>query len=171
MTTKHTSDSTLTSRPGSLLTIRSPSPSGQGTEWKTTYARYLAAKLAQRCIDDYGNRIPILLSLGDFTTAPDLEGLITAQLMNHYGVRNVSTAGSPAPHASGPRILDGFDEMKFAMAPHEFNHISAQMRKTAAINPRILLLGRPDSIETDEEKATADQLQALNLGSGGVVNR
>lgn len=49
-------------------------------------------------------------------------------------------------------IFDGFDEMKFAMAPNEFNFISAQMRQTAATNPRLLLLGRPDSIESEEEE-------------------
>jgi hypothetical protein len=130
---------------------------------KTTYARFLAAQLAQRCIEDYGNRIPILLNLGDFTTALDLETLITTQLMNHYGIKNISTMSFRLLNAERRfiLILDGFDEMKFAMAPHEFNHISAQMRKTAAANPRILLLGRPNSIQSEEEqlRLTSSKLQ------------
>lgn len=61
---------------------------------KTTYARYLAYTLAMKCQGDYGSRIPILLSLGEFTTAPNLETLIVTQLTNHYGVRYLSTTAS-----------------------------------------------------------------------------
>jgi hypothetical protein len=120
---------------------------------KTSYARYLASVLAQRCLHDYGSRIPILLNLGDFTTAPDLEQLVVSQLANLYGVRYISATAFRLLNARHRfvLILDGFDEMKFAMAPNDFNFISAQMRKVAAVNPRLLLLGRPDAVETDEE--------------------
>jgi hypothetical protein len=120
---------------------------------KTSYARYLASVLAQRCLQDYGSRIPILLNLGDFTTAPDLEQLVVSQLANLYGVRYISAAAFRLLNARHRfvLILDGFDEMKFAMAPNDFNFISAQMRKVAAVNPRLLLLGRPDAVETDDE--------------------
>jgi hypothetical protein len=53
---------------------------------KTSYAKFLSAALAQKCLEDYGSRIPILLNLGDFTTAPNLETLIFSQLTNFYGV-------------------------------------------------------------------------------------
>jgi hypothetical protein len=74
-------------------------------------------------------------------------------LTNFYGVRYFSAAAFRLLNARHRfvLILDGFDEMKFAMAPNDFNYISAQMRKTAAINPRLLLLGRPDAVETDDE--------------------
>jgi SAM-dependent MidA family methyltransferase len=52
---------------------------------KTSYARFLSAVLAQKCLEHYESRIPILLSLGDFTTAPDLESLIFTQLTNFTG--------------------------------------------------------------------------------------
>jgi hypothetical protein len=121
---------------------------------KTSYARYLASELAQNCQKDYGSRIPIVLNLGDFTTAPNLETLIFSQLTNFYGVRHFSAAAFRILNAQHRfiLILDGFDEMKFAMAPNEFAYISAEMRKVAAINPKLILLGRPDSIETDEEE-------------------
>jgi hypothetical protein len=121
---------------------------------KTTYARYLARTLALKCQKDYASRIPVLLSLGEFTTAPNLETLIVTQLTNHYGVRYLSAAAFRLLNKRHRfvLILDGFDEMKFAMAPNEFNFISAQMRQAAAVNPRLLLLGRPDSIESDDEQ-------------------
>jgi hypothetical protein len=134
---------------------------------KTSYARYLASILARRCLDDYGSRIPILLNLGDFTSAPDLEQLVVIQLANVYGVRYFSAAAFRLLNARQRfiLILDGFDEMKFAMAPNDFNFISAQMRKTAAVNPRLLLLGRPDAVETDEEarRLTSSKIHLNNV--------
>src|ERR1043165_993227 len=129
---------------------------------KTTYARFLARTLALKCLEDYAARIPILLSLGEFTTAPNLETLIVAQLTNHYGVRHLTGPGFRLLNKSHRFVLifDGFDEMKFAMAPNEFANISAQMRQAAAINPRLLLLGRPGSIETAEEE---DRLTSSRL--------
>jgi hypothetical protein len=121
---------------------------------KTSYARFLASILAENCSREYGSPIPILLNLGEFTTAPDIETLIVAQLANHYGVRFVSSAAFRLLNTQGRfvLILDGFDEMKFAMAPNDFNFISAQIRKAASVNPKLLLLGRPDSIESGEEQ-------------------
>jgi hypothetical protein len=96
-----------------------------------------------------------------------LETLITAQLANHYGVRFLSTAAFRLLNADHRFvvILDGFDEMKFAMAPNDFNHISAQIRNTAAVNSKLLLLGRPDSIESEEEETrlTSSRFHALPL--------
>ena len=134
---------------------------------KTSYSKFLASVLAQKCCENYGARIPILISLGEFTTAPDLETLITAQLTNHYGVRFFSTAAFRLlnAHHRFVIILDGFDEMKFAMAPNDFNHISAQIRKTAAVDSKLLLLGRPDSIESEEEatRLTSSRFHTIPL--------
>jgi NACHT domain len=134
---------------------------------KTSYSKFLASVLAKQCCDNYGAPIPILLNLGEFTTAPELETLITAQLANHYGVRFFSTAAFRLLNAYHRfvLILDGFDEMKFAMAPNDFNHISAQIRNTAAVNSKLLLLGRPDSIESEEEESrlTSSRLHTVPL--------
>jgi hypothetical protein len=134
---------------------------------KTSYCKFLASVLAQRCCENYGARIPLLLSLGEFTSAPDLETLFTAQLSNYYGVRFCSTAAFRLlnTYHRFVLILDGFDEMKFAMAPNEFNHISAQIRNMAAVNSKLLLLGRPDSIENEEEasRLTSSRLPTIPL--------
>jgi hypothetical protein len=134
---------------------------------KTSYARFLACQLAERCQKDYSARIPILLNLGDFTSAPDLESYILIQLANFYGVRFMSSASFRVLNGAQRfvLILDGFDEMKFAMAPHEFNYISSQIRKVAAENPKLLLLGRPSAIQSDDEeqRLTTQKLQLTNL--------
>ena len=38
------------------------------------------------------------------------------------------------------------------LAPNEFNYISSEIRKVAEANSKLLLLGRPGSIETEEEE-------------------
>lgn len=164
----HSSD--LHSRIEDWLTSDKPNPiaiwAGYGMG-KTSYARYLASVLAQKCLVDYGSRIPILLNLGDFTMAPDIETLVVTQLANFYGVRYFSAAAFRLLNARQRfiLILDGFDEMKFAMAPNDFAFISAQMRKTAAVNPRLLLLGRPDAVETGDEvnRLTSATLHLQNI--------
>src|SRR5262249_15648575 len=50
-------------------------------------------------------------------------------------------------------ILDGFDEMKFAMAPNDFAFFSAEIRKAAKANSHLLILGRPDVLETEDDAA------------------
>ena len=134
---------------------------------KTSYARFLAAALAEKCLKDYGAKIPILLNLGDFTTAPNLKSLIFNQLANFYGVRFLSSIAFRILNEQQRfvLILDGFDEMKFAMAPNEFNYISSEIRKVAEANSKLLLLGRPGSIETEEEeqRLTSSTLQIQSL--------
>src|SRR4029077_13713645 len=100
-------------------------------------------------------------------TAPDLESLIFNQLANLYGVRNLSAIAFRILNRDNRfvLILDGFDEMKFAMAPHEFDYISSEIRKVAAVNSKLILLGRPGSIETEEEerRLTSSKLQVQQL--------
>jgi hypothetical protein len=102
---------------------------------KTTYARFLASVLAERCLIDYGSRIPILLSLGEFTTAPDVETLIVTQLQNHYGVRFISSTSFRQLNAQGRfvLILDGFDEMNSQW--HRMNSISSRRKSEKLRQP------------------------------------
>jgi hypothetical protein len=134
---------------------------------KTSYARFLACQLAKRCQENPNARIPILLNLGDFTTAPDLESYLLIQLTNFYGVRFLSSASFRILNNAKRfiLILDGFDEMKFAMAPHDFNFISSQIRGMTADNSKLLLLGRPSAIQSDDEelRLTSSRLQLPNL--------
>ena len=120
---------------------------------KTSYARYLAATLARTCLDEYGSRIPILLSLGDFTTAPNIETLIFSQLTNFYGIRDFSIGAFRLLNRQHRfvLILDGVDEMKFAMAQNEFAYFAAELRKSGKDNPKLLILGRPDVLVSEDD--------------------
>src|SRR5262249_24753493 len=122
---------------------------------KTSYARFLAATLAKECLKDYGYKIPVLLSLGDFTTAPSIETLIFSQLTNYYAVRAFSAIAFKSLNKTKRLVLifDGFDEMKFDMAPNEFAYFASELRKSAMENPRLLILGRPDVLVSEEDSA------------------
>jgi hypothetical protein len=137
---------------------------------KTSYARFLAAALAERSLADYQNPLPILINLGEFTTAPNIEALISSQLTNYYGVRHFSSSAFNQLNKSGRFILifDSFDEMKFAMAPNDFAYFSAELRKLSQDNPRLILLGRPDVIESDED---AQRLLTSKMQSHHLVVR
>jgi predicted NACHT family NTPase len=122
---------------------------------KTSYATFLAAALAEQFNSDPANRIPILIPLGDFYTAPRLDGLFANVLTNEWGVHGYNFNTFWNLHEAGRFliILDGFDEMKHAMTKAEFMAIAKEIRKLIIPNSKVILLGRPDAIVSDEEHA------------------
>jgi len=120
---------------------------------KTSYATFLASTLAEAFLADHSNRIPILIPLGDYYTSPRIDGLFSNVLTNEYGVHGYNFNTFWNLHEAGRFviILDGFDEMKHAMTRNEFNAISKEIRKLILSNSKIILLGRPDAIISDEE--------------------
>jgi hypothetical protein len=80
---------------------------------KTSFCRQYAAQLGRRWLADPDrNRIPILISLGDYAKAMNLEQLVTDFLVNRYGIQAGYDAFSRF-NADGRLVLlfDGFDEM------------------------------------------------------------
>ncbi|MGJ5179604.1 restriction endonuclease [Bradyrhizobium oligotrophicum] len=138
------------------LTQQSPKPiaiwAGYGMG-KTSYATFLAHELALNFLRDPTGRIPILIPLGDFYTAPRLDGLFANVLTKDSGVHGYNFNTFWNLHEAGRFviILDGFDEMKHAMTRAEFANISREIRKLCLPNSRVLLLGRPDAIISGEE--------------------
>jgi hypothetical protein len=122
---------------------------------KTSYAAFLASKLATSYLADPTQRIPILVPLGDYYTSPRLDGLFANTLTRDSGVHGYNFNTFWNLHEAGRFviILDGFDEMKHAMTKAEFAAISKEIRKLILPNSKILLLGRPDAIVTGEEHA------------------
>ncbi|MBR0757606.1 restriction endonuclease [Bradyrhizobium jicamae] len=120
---------------------------------KTSYASFLASQLAADFLSDAAGRIPILIPLGDFYTAPRLDGLFANILTKDNGVHGYNFNTFWNLHEAGRFviILDGFDEMKHAMTRSEFIAISKEIRKLCLPNSRVLLLGRPDAIVSGEE--------------------
>jgi hypothetical protein len=126
---------------------------GYGTG-KTSYARFLAAALARTCLDEPGSRIPILLSLGDFTTAVSIVNVVFNQLSAYFGVRDFSIGAFKLLNKQRRFVLifDGFDEMKFAMAQNEFAYFSDELRSFGKDNPKLLILGRSDIFTSDDDR-------------------
>ena len=133
---------------------------------KTSYAKYLAATLARACLDEYGSRVPILLNLGDFTTAPSIETLIFSQLTNYYGIREFSVGAFKLLNKQRRfvLILDGVDEMKFAMAQNEFAYFSGELRNSAKENPKLLILGRPDVMVSEDDASRLLSSKIVSYG-------
>jgi hypothetical protein len=86
---------------------------GSGKTWFCQRYAYLAAR--RYLADPVHNRIPILITLRDYSRAYDVEQLITDAVANRYGV------GLPAGYKTFARlseagrlllIFDGFDEME-----------------------------------------------------------
>lgn len=120
---------------------------------KTSYASFLASELADKFLEDPTNRIPIFIPLGDYYTAPRLDGLFASVLTGDNGVYGYNFNTFWNLHEAGRFvvILDGFDEMKHAMSRAEFSAISREIRKLVIPNSKVLLLGRPDAIISGEE--------------------
>jgi len=120
---------------------------------KTSYAMFLASTLATEFSSDRTKRIPILIPLGDFYTAPRIDGLFANVLTNEFGVHGYNFNTFWNLHQAGRFviILDGFDEMKHAMTKAEFSAIAKEIRKLIIPRSKVILLGRPDAIVSDEE--------------------
>lgn len=120
---------------------------------KTSYAKYLAAELASNFLADSSERIPIYVPLGDYYTSPRLDGLLSNVLTNNNGVHGYNYNTFLNLHEAGRFviILDGFDEMKYAMSSAEFHAISLEIRRLVRPNSKVILLGRPSAILSGEE--------------------
>src|ERR1700722_374088 len=120
---------------------------------KTSYAKYLAAELAGKFLSDSSERIPIYVPLGDYYTSPRLDGLLSNVLTNNNGVHGYNYNTFLNLHEAGRFviILDGFDEMKYAMTSAEFHAIALEIRRLIRPNSKVILLGRPSAIISGEE--------------------
>ncbi len=81
---------------------------------KSSVALYLTYKLAKKYLEDpVNNRIPLFVSLRDYSKAINIQQLITDLLINHYGVQIQGFGVFQKFVETGKMVLifDGFDEM------------------------------------------------------------
>jgi WD40 repeat protein len=86
---------------------------GSGKTWFCQHYAYLAAK--RYLADSTHHRIPILISLRNYSRAYDVEQLITDAIANRYGIALASGYKTFATLNKAGRLLiifDGFDEME-----------------------------------------------------------
>ncbi|MCI0393335.1 MAG: NACHT domain-containing protein [Chloroflexi bacterium] len=134
---------------------------------KTWFCRYYAARLARRYLKNpEENRIPVLISLREYTTALNIEQLITSTLVDVYDIRLPGGFKTFMHLNQWGRLLlifDGFDEMEqhmeYTVALRNYREIA----RTMADASKMILTSRPLFFED------AQQLQAVLQSSGNQL--
>lgn len=123
---------------------------------KTSFAKNLAYKYADRYLSGQGGRIPIYIELNDIFHHQDLEGLLGKYFTSKYVLRNYSFPIFESLNKQGMLfiILDGFDEMKHAMSFSEFQYNIKQFNKLVVPGSKVLILGRPNAFTSEDEESS-----------------
>lgn len=125
-------------------------PYGKG---KTTFARHLAAAMAQEALDDPLKRVPLLFPLGEIVNEQSLDGLFGKVLASQHRVENYHYETVRELNRLGRFLIiyDGFDEMKHGMTIDMFQQVMAELMKVDEGDARILVLGRDTAFHDDHE--------------------
>jgi len=129
---------------------------GYGTG-KTTFARYLAATLAEEWAQDHTRRIPILLDLGLISDEQSLDGLLGKTMTTQFTVRNYAFDLFLELNRQGRFIVifDSFDEMKHGISWSAFVRNMDEIKRLVRPFSRILICGRPSIFLDDKERMEA----------------
>lgn len=121
---------------------------------KTSFARRLAYRLAERALVDPRARIPILIPLSEISSEQTLEGLLGKLLAAQHRIPGYHFSPFSELNRRGRfvMILDGFDEMKHTISWPEFKHNFGELNRLNGANARVILLGRPSALLSDDEE-------------------
>ncbi|WP_323783272.1 NACHT domain-containing protein [Leisingera sp.] len=121
---------------------------------KTSVATKLAAEFAEKALDDPTSRQPIVLKLGEITHFSSIEGILGGHFTHSHPVPNFNFSNFSKLNEKGRYIiiLDGFDEMKHAMSWADFRQMIRTLLKLKSDRSKIVLLGRPSSLISEEEE-------------------
>ena len=124
---------------------------GQG---KSSFAKRLAAHFAKINLQDPTVRMPILLRLGEIVHETQLEGLFGKEFTSRFPCVGYQYATLEYLNKQGRLfiILDGFDEMKHAMTAADFLNNFREFNKLLVGKAKVLLLGRPNALPSDERE-------------------
>jgi hypothetical protein len=122
---------------------------------KTSFARRLAARLAERALADPRRRIPILIPLSEISSEQALEGLLGKLLAAQHRIPGYHFSPFNELNRRGRFvvILDGFDEMKHTISWSEFKHNFSELNRLNAACARVVLLGRPSALLSEDEES------------------
>lgn len=122
---------------------------------KSTFALNLTSRLASIARTDPRARTPVLLRLGDISYEQKLEGLLGTHFTATNRVKNYSFNAfiELVRLHRFVLIFDGFDEMKQMITWTEFRHNIGEINRLVKLDPKVIILGRPNSFESDEEQA------------------
>lgn len=120
---------------------------------KTTFAKHISNHYANLALMNPTGRRVISIKLGDLTSAASLQYLLGGMFTSTYPIQNFNFSRFQKFNADGRLliILDGFDEMKHAMPWNDFKFIISELNKLVVPNSKIILLGRPTALLSENE--------------------
>lgn len=120
---------------------------------KSTFARHLAAAMAERALGDPGTRIPILIPLGEVLDEVAIDSLLGRLFSSRHRAVNYHFKLFDELNRAGRFlvILDGFDEMKHGMTLTAFERAFSELMRFDAGQARVLILGRDTAFHNDLE--------------------
>lgn len=138
------------SEPGSPAPLAVVSGYGRG---KSTFARHLAAQMAEKALADPSVRIPILVPLGEVLDEIAIDSLLGRLFSSRHRAVNYHFKLFEELNRAGRFlvILDGFDEMKHGMTLAAFERAFSELMRFDAGDARVLILGRDTAFHNDLE--------------------
>lgn len=138
---------------------------------KSSFARQLLSRQADRAMTDPAARRPILIKLGAITRSTGLDSLLGSLFTSEYEVRGYSFRRFKEFNEKGRLliILDGFDEMKHAMTWTEFRNEIRELNLLNKGKSKVILLGRPSAFTSDDEHL--EVLRGRWRQEGGITTR
>jgi len=121
---------------------------------KTSFCRQYAAKQARRWLaDPDGERLPLLITLREYTKTLDVEALITAALVNEYGIQGATFAAFARFNADRKLLLlfDGFDEMAQRTGARTAVENFWELARVVTPGSKVLLTSRTHYFRTHHE--------------------
>lgn len=121
---------------------------------KTSLARCLASKYAAAWLQSESTRIPIYLKLGDIFSEQSLEGLVCRYFASQNSVDGFTYELFKEFNRQGLFlvILDGFDEMKYAMSFSSFKQNIQEFNQLVTEQAKVIILGRPNAFTSEDER-------------------
>jgi hypothetical protein len=146
---------------------------GSGKTWFCQHYAYLAAK--RYLADSTHHRIPILISLRNYSRAYDVEQLITDAIINRYGIALAAGYKTFATLNKAGRLLiifDGFDEMEQRVNDYRTTVENFwELAKVAYPASKVLLTCRIAYFRhrREEKRTLSPQHNQVNVAAGDRV--
>jgi len=134
---------------------------------KTWFCRYYASRLARRYLNNPDeNRIPVLISLREYTTALNVEQMVTSTLVDVYNLQLPGGFKTFMHLNKWGRLLlifDGFDEMEqhieYSLAQRNYRELA----RTGTQSSKTVLTSRPLFFEGSQQLQTVLQISGNRL--------
>ncbi len=134
---------------------------------KSTFAQHFCSSLAQKALNDFSQRAPILIPLGDIMDEQSLEGLLGKVFTSTNRVINYNFELFEKLNSAGRFVIffDGFDEMKHGMTFEKFEGMVRELLRFDSGRSKLVILGRDTAFHDQHEFRAI--IEGKQLTSGG----